>query len=440
YEIKDNGRTITVPPNKVDELRLALATDGFMPSGTTGYELFDKSVLGMSDFLQRQNRNRAVEGELARTLMSLNEVSAARVHLTLPEPTPFIADQIEPMASVAIALKPGITMSNERVAAVRTFVAGAIGSLDPDKVTIIDQNMNLLTGPSTTQPGRLLPTQEEARRNYETQRAADIRALLERAYGVGKVAVSFSCQMNFDQVESESLKYEPLSGSNTGVLRSSEFTETSMEGQGTGFGGGIPGTESNIPSYPGAGTQPYKSDTFTETKNYEISQVHETRIEAPGKVESSSVGVLIDSSARSDVPTSEIAQVENLIIAAAGLNKATGDVITISFMPFDTSLQEEMEAQRAAFASREMWDFLIKLGVILFVLVIFWVVLKNFLKPVELAPVGPQMMTEEEEREIELPSADPEVIEKLRMREEIEKLIKEDPASAAKVVKTWLRE
>jgi flagellar M-ring protein FliF len=440
YEAKDNGQTITVPPDKVDELRIALASDGFSPSGPTGYELFDKPVLGMSDFLQRQNRNRAVEGELARTLMSLDEVSAARVHLTLPEPTPFIAEQTEPMASVVLILKPGVAMSNARVAAVRTFVAGAIGSLDADKVTIIDQNMNLLTGPSSSQPGGLLPTQEEARRNYETQRAADIRSLLERAYGVGNVAVSFTCTMNFDQVESESLQYDPVSGTNTGVLRSSESTEQSMSGEGATSPVGVPGTESNTPSYPGASTQPYESESSTETKNYEVSQTHETRVEAPGKVESCSVSVLIDSTGRSEVPSSESTEVESLVVAAAGLDTTAGDTLTVSFMPFDTSLKDELEAQRAAFASKEMWDLVIKVGIILFVLMIFWTVLKNFLKPVELAFAGPRYLPEDEEKEVELPSADPEVLEKLRIREEIEKLIKEDPSSAAKVIKTWLRE
>ncbi len=441
YKITDGGKGITVPADEVDELRLALASDGFTPSGTTGYELFDKSALGMSDFLQRQNRNRAIEGELSRTLMSLDEVSAARVHLTLPEPTPFISDQIDPMASVVLQLHPpGTALSNDRIAAVRTFVAGAIGSLDPGNVTIIDQNMNLLTGPTPSHPGMLLPTQVEARTAYEQQRAAAIRSLLERTYGVGKVAVSFACEMDFDQVESESLTVEPLEGTDHGVLISQERSETSEAGEGLTGAAGIPGTESNIPSYPSAAGQPYESDTSTETKNYEASTTHEIRVEAPGQVQHSSVGVLIDYEDENGPLASEITNVENLIKAAAGISTDTGDILTVAFMPFDTTLEEQLAASRAEFDRSQMWSNISRIVIVLVVLGIFWMVLKNFLKPMELAYAGPTYAADEIDESIELPSADPETLEKLRIREEIEKLIKEDPSSAAKVIKTWLRE
>ncbi len=440
YKVRDGGKAIMVPADQVDELRISLASDGFTPTGITGYELFDRSTMGMSDFLQRQNRTRAVEGELARTLMSLDEVSAARVHLTLPEPTPFIAEQIEPMASVVLQISPpGAAMSGDKIAAVRTFVAGAIGSLDPDNVTIIDQNMNLLTGPSMMRPSGLLPSQEEARRLYELQRAAGIRSLLERAYGVGNVAVSFTCEMDFDQVQSESLTYEPVPGTAKGVVVSEERTETSQSGGATAAVG-IPGTESNIPSYPSAVGQPSESDSSTETKNYEVSTTHEMRTQAPGTLLSCSVGVLIDSTDRSDIGANEIAEVQSLIKDSAGLDTESGDSITIAFRPFDTTLQEELAAEKAIIASKEMRDFIFRVGVVLLVLGVFMMVLKHFLKPIEKAFLLPGFKAEKEEEAAELPSADPETREKIRMRDEIERLIREDPSAAAKVIKTWLRE
>jgi flagellar M-ring protein FliF len=251
YKIKDGGKSILVPDENVDELRISLAADGFSPSGIEGYAILADSPLGLSDFLQRARYDQAIEEELSRTLMSLDEVSAARVHLNIPEPTPFISEQVEPSASVVLGLKPGVTLARDRIAAVRTFVAGAIGTLDGDQVTIIDQNMNLLTGPESSDAAGLLPSQEEARRNYELQRAADIRRVLEPAYGLGKVAVSFTCEMDFDEVQTESLTYDPISGTEHGVLLSEEMTEDSVSGDGYNTSTGVPGTTSNIPSYPG---------------------------------------------------------------------------------------------------------------------------------------------------------------------------------------------
>jgi len=440
YKLSDGGKSVHVPAEEVDELRIALASGGFAPTGTEGYEILDRANLGMSDFLQRQNRTRAIEGELARTLMSLDEVSVARVHLTLPQPTPFIAEKVEPMASVVLGLTPpGSTLSRDRVAAVRTFVAGAIGSMDPNNVTIIDQNMNLLTGPSLSQPGALLPTQEEVRRNYETEKAGEIRSLLERRWGIGKVAVSFSCQMDFDEVSTESLKYEPVSGTEHGVLVSEERTEDSVEGQGPAAPVGAPGTESNIPSYVSASGQPFESESSTETKNYESSSTHEVRVQAPGTVTRSSVGVLIDDTDRNIDPRDETA-VESLVIASAGIDVTQGDTVTVEFGPFDTSVRDELTAQQAKLNAAAIRDLVIKAAIAFVVLWIFWLVLRNFLKPLEAPVVLPAERPEELEPGVELPAADAETLEKLRMREEIERLIKEDPSGASRVIKTWLKE
>jgi flagellar M-ring protein FliF len=428
----------------VDELRIDLASGGFTPTGTTGYEILDKSPFGMSDRLQRTNDKRAIEGELARTLMTLKEVSAARVHLTLPEPTPFIAEQVEPAASVVLQLNPpGITLDRQKIAAVRTFVAGAIGTQDPNSVTIIDQNMNLLTGPTTEQAGALQPSQEEARRNYELQRTADIRSLLERAYGVGKVAVSYSCKMDFDQVQTEKLTYDPVQGSDHGVLVSEELSETSSKGENPAAG--VPGTESNIPSYPTTTGQPVASETSSETKNYEASQTHEMRTAAPGNVISSSVGVLIDKGGRKDedILPSERQQVEELVASSAGINTAQGDVLTVAFMDFDTSLQQDLQEGQKIIQGRITQQTVLSWFVAVAALMVFIFVLFRFLKPLEkgFVPVAEERVMEERELPpVELPPTDPTVRERIRVREEIERLIKEDPGAAAKVIKSWLHE
>ena len=443
YQIKDGGKSIHVPADKVDELRISLASGGFVPTATTGYEILDRSPFGVSDRTQRVKTTQALEGELARTLMSLREVSAARVHLTLPQPSPFISEKVDPAASVVLnVVPPGTTLSRENIGAVRTFVAGAIGG-KPDNVTIIDQNMNLLTGPTDEQPGGLLPSQEEARRNYELQKTAAIRSLLEPVYGFGKVAVSFSCEMDFDQVQTESLDYEPVSGTDHGALVSEERTEDSVSGEGYTAPVGVPGTESNIPSYVGTTGKPYKSDSSTETKNYESSSTHETRIQAPGTVKHSSVGVLIDSTGRpqDDIGQTEVTTVKQLVTDGAGLSVDTGDTLTVAFKPFDTSLKDELAASQAKVGASEVWALVLRFGLAFAVLMIFYIVLRQFFRPIEKTFVVPAAPPEIEERiPVDLPVVDPATLEKIRMREEIERLIREDPAAASKVIKTWLKE
>jgi flagellar M-ring protein FliF len=440
YQIKDGGESIHVPAENVDELRIALAADGFSPSGIDGYAILADSPLGLSDFLQRARYDQAVEEELARTLMSLVEVTAARVHLTIPDPTPFISEQIEPAASVVLGLKPGTALPRDQVGAVRTFVAGAIGTMNPDQVTIIDQHMNLLTGPASDNSMGLLPTQEEARRNYEEEKSNDIRRVLEPAYGFGKVAVSFTCEMDFDEVETESLTYDPISGTTHGVLMSEELSEDSTSGEGWNASAGIPGTASNIPSYPGTSGNPFEADSSTIVKNYEVSSTHELRTQAPGTIKSCSVSVVIDSDSPADVGSSEKLDVENIVAGAAGLDITSGDSINVSFMEFDTSLRDELAAV-PAMTPKEIIELVVRALVVFLVLLIFWMAIKVFLKPLDRTMMLQATAEAEiEEIEVDLPDADPETLERLKIREEIEKMIKEDPAAASKVIKTWLKE
>ncbi|HEX9746695.1 MAG TPA: flagellar basal-body MS-ring/collar protein FliF [bacterium] len=447
YDVKNGGATILVPADQVDELRITLASSGFTPSGVTGYELFDSNTIGMSDFIQRKQGNRALEGEISRTLMSLEEISAARVHLTMSEPTPFIAEQQDNVASVVLNVLAGRRLSDEKIGAVKTFVAGAIAT-NPDNVTIIDQNMNLLTGPQDYSSAGLMPDQEEFRRNYELQRANDIRSLLEHTYGMGKVAVSFTCEMDFDQVSRESMTFEPLEGVDHGPKVSEERTEQSASGEGYNAAAGVPGTESNLPTYPGTSEQPFETESATETINYETSSVHEMRTQAPGSIKKATVSVLIDNTDKNNpnstrlIDPSEEAEVENLVLSAAGLDPTKGDTITVAFRPFDTSVQEDLASAKAELNKQAIWENVTRFIIVFAVLFILWFFVINPLRrPIQgVAAITGVQIPEEEYEPIELPTGDPEELEKLRIREEIEKLIKEDPASAAKVIKTWLQE
>jgi len=255
------------------------------------------------------------------------------------------------------------------------------------------------------------------------------------------VAVSFSCTMDFDQVQTEKVNYEPVEGTGHGVLVSEEITETSSEGEAP-QAGGVPGVESNVPSYPATTGSETKSESYTSTKNYEISSTHEIRTQAPGRVIRSSVGVIIDSTNR-DVRQNERAEVEKLVVAAAGLNPAEGDSVTVSFMEFDTSLQQELAAEEKRLATAATRDLWVKILIGLGAFGIFIVVLTRFMRPLEKTfeiPGAPPVEEEVKPPTPIFPVADEAAMQRLQARERVEKLIREDPATAAKILRIWLKE
>jgi flagellar M-ring protein FliF len=220
------------------------------------------------------------------------------------------------------------------------------------------------------------------------------------------------------------------------------MTEDSVSGDGYNTSTGVPGTTSNIPSYPGASGTPFESDSSTITKNYETSSTHEMRTQAPGTLKSCSVSVVIDKGGRdmSTIGSTEISEVQDIVAGAAGLDLATGDSITVAFREFDTSLQDDL-AKVPGMTSGEIMNLVIRFLIAFLVLLIFWTILKSFLKPLDKTVMMTGASHEEiDDYEVDLPDADPATLEKLKIREEIEKMIKEDPASASKVIKTWLKE
>lgn len=347
YEIRGSGAQILVPRDQVPRLRLTMAEEGLPTGGSVGYELFDKSdALGTTTFVQNINHLRALEGELARTIRSLSNVEAARVHLVMPHRQLFARNQEEPSASIVLKVRGADRFKSSQVLAVQHLVAAAVPGLKPSRVSVIDDKGNLLARTAEDgEDGVAAMTADEMRRSYEHDLARTVEGLLERSVGVGKVRAEVTADIDFDRVTTNSELYDP----DGQVIRSTQTVEESADSNERGEENAIT-VETNLPEpseFPetSAATSTSRSVRTEETVNYEISRTVKNHVRESGIVKRLSVAVLIDGNStaaedgtRTYVPRSdeELQQLEKLVRSAVGFDEARGDVVDLVNMPFAT--------------------------------------------------------------------------------------------------------
>jgi flagellar M-ring protein FliF len=342
YEVKGDGSTIMVGRDRVASTRLMLSGKGLPTTGSVGYEIFDNSnTLGQTDFIQQLNRQRALEGELARTIMGLDGVSSARVHLVLPRRQLFEEAAEQPTAAVTIGVG-GREPDAQKVKAVQNLIAGAVPNLTPDRVTVVDQNGRTLSGGDDSFAGGAA----EARRNEVEQRIAKtVKNLVEGVVGAGKARVNVTADIDLAQVTLQEETFDP----DGQVIRSESTTEeNARESQPLGAGG--VSASANIPGgvLDGEENQASSASGSTQTTtNYEISKTTRTEIRAPGQVKRVSVAVAVDGvtapgengqpgayTARS---AEEMQRIEQLVRAAVGFDADRGDQVTVVNVRFPTA-------------------------------------------------------------------------------------------------------
>jgi flagellar M-ring protein FliF len=355
YEVSNGGATISVPEDQVHEVRLALASQGLPGQATVGMELFDSTNLGMTDFVQQVNYQRALEGELARTISSLSSVKSARVHIVIPQPTLFSEDEQPTTASVVVELESGQSLNKEQVQAISHLVSSAVEGLKPQNLTIVDMNGYVLADGANSENGSAVAvssSQIEAQRAYERDLELRIETMLHNVLGPDKAVVRVSSEMNWDQVETESETYTP--GEEDGVLRSSREITEYYNGEGDAVGG-VPGTASNVPdAAPSFQTEITSTNGSGYTRsdithNFEVSRSTSKIIPATGTVERLSVSVMVDNI----TSTVTLGAIEQATIAAAGIDQARGDNLTISSIEFDRSFEQE---QALAMEEMQKWE------------------------------------------------------------------------------------
>jgi len=385
YEVKGDGSTIMVPRDKVASTRIMLSTKGMPTSGSVGYEIFDSaSPLGQTDFVQNLNRQRALEGELARTIRSLQGVNSARVHLVLPRRQLFEGDGEAPSASVVIGVG-GRGPGADQVAAVRNLIAGAVPNLKPDRVTVVDERGRLLAGVGEGDgPGSAADT---ARGDTEERMRKTIKDLVEGVVGAGKARVQVTADLERNRVTLQEEKYDP----DGQVVRS---TQTVGEKANQNSSAGAPTTTAaaNIPggangTTPGESGNTSDSARTEETTNYEISKSTRTEVIEPGQVKRLSVAVAVDGvttlgakGKTSYAPRSadEMKRIDELVRSAVGYNAQRGDVVSVINVRFDHGDEEGAASGLPAMLNFDKNDMMrmAELGVLLVMaaLVVFFVV------------------------------------------------------------------
>jgi len=355
------GGTIEAPADTIHELRLDLAAEALPAGGQSGFELFDRTRLGMTDFGERLNYQRALQGELARTISHLDSVEEARVHIALPAERLYTSEQKAPTSSVVLKLQGAQTLDAAQVRSIVHLVSGAVEGLDPESVAVLDTGGRLLSNPDDSGPGgtglAAASNQLQLRREYERGIEAAVQSMLDGVLGPGKSVVRASAELVFESVERERETYEPAAEGN-GVLESRrEFRET-YRGLGEGAAVGVPGVASNTGSSGSkvAVTRKPGADEYEQsevTAQYLVSRQRERRVQPPGQVKQISLSVFIDKEA----DLGEVEDLSGAVAAAAGLDPARGDAVVITRMPFPPPAAEEKGSK--AYAIR---DFYFRVG------------------------------------------------------------------------------
>ena len=336
YDVKDGG-TILVPADQVTKLRMALAQDN-LPAAGVGYEIFDKSdAFGTTAFVQNINHLRALEGELSRSIQTIEGIGSARVHLVIPERQVFSRDEQTPSASVV--LKTRGRMDRGQVQAIQHMVAAAVASLSADRVAIVDDRGNLLAGgDSKTGPGALTRNQDEETTNYENALRGRVEAIVTSVVGAGHVQVQVAADIDYNHTQTTSESFDPDSK----VVRSTQTVERNASD--TNGGGNAVSVANALPG-GGAGSageaSRNTSGSTEETTNYEISKKVTTSTVDGGDVKKLSVAVVVDGTTTGEGAASykprtaaEMAQITALVKSAMGFDQARGDQVQVSNMPF----------------------------------------------------------------------------------------------------------
>lgn len=340
YEVKGDGSTIMVNRDQVASTRLLLSGKGLPTAGSVGYEIFDDtSALGQTDFVQQLNRQRALEGELARTIRSLDGVTFARVHLVLPKRQLFEEAAEEPSASITMGVG-GRAPNPDQVRAVQNLVAGAVPRMTPDRVTVVDQHGKTLSAGGEGFAGEMA----EGRKNEVEQRISKtVKALVESVVGPGKARVNVTAELDLARVTVQQETYDP----DGQVVRSEQTVEESANENEANNNGAVT-ADANIPGGLGgaqAGALASASGRTESTTNYEISKTVRTEVNEPGKIQRLSVAVAVDGvrpvgadgAPGEYAPRSEdeMERIEQLVRTAVGYDEARGDQVTVVNMPFD---------------------------------------------------------------------------------------------------------
>lgn len=490
HKFSERGDAILVPAEQVHDIRLKLAAQGLPKGGNVGFELMENQKLGVSQFLEQVNYQRALEGELARSIQSLAAVEQARVHLALPKPSVFVRDQQKPTASVLLTLHPNRMLDPAQTAAIVHLVASSVPELQPANVTVVDQAGNLISdqtkdGKNGLNAKNMDETQLKYVKDMQQQVIKQVESIIIPIVGEGNVRAEATADVDFSQVEQAAETYKPNSPPNASAIRSQQSVETN--GAGNNNPGGIPGALSNQP--PGTATAPLNQTATPaaapapgtppgavastgsgnshkeSTTNYEVDKTVRYEQRGMGALRRLTVAVVVNYkrnvgpdgkvTIKAYTPE-EMAKINDLVKQAMGFNQDRGDAVSVANSPFDgvdkapQTLDWWRDPANLPMA-KELAKFLITALILLY---IFLRIVKPMMRPVfkkidEINAPEPEP-EEPEEPEEEKPDEALIAEEELRKMEEntartyrdnlamAKKLATDDPRIVANVIKEWI--
>lgn len=474
YVLDDGGRAVRVPVERVDELRLDMASQGLPTTGRIGFEIFDRTAFGTTEFLEQVNFRRGLEGELGRTIGTISEVARARVHIALPKASLFAGDNEQAKASVVLKLRNNKPLAPSTVAGIAGLVAASVESLRPEAVVIIDTFGRPLSQRAEAEdeamPGQGLERQQRLERDL----SAKVVALLEPVVGPGHVRVNVSARLNGNSQEETEERWDP-----TTVIRS---RQSSTDASSVAASAGVAGARANAPPPVGQAPKPVVSPApvmagrSTETTNFEVSKLTRHTIAPRGQLARLSVAVILD-----DVRTvtkdaegksqttakprdaGEVERIKNLVAAAVGFDSDRGDQLTVENISFgEVPVEDDLAPSLWQRFAPPVTDYAPQavrlLGILLMATLAFSMVLRPMVRaafPAQalLAAAGPQaglpqivrtVADLEGEIEAELDaSAAPPSAEARRLPVLSKRLAKKaeaEPEHMARLVRSWLVE
>jgi flagellar M-ring protein FliF len=369
YDVSDGGRSIMIPASQVYSVRLGLASQGIptMSDGGVGFELFDKPTFGMSDFMQRANYYRALQGELARTIRQLDEVANARVLIVVPEDKLFGQEtQVQvAKASVFIQLQPGKSLNDSQVRAIRFLVSNGVEGLQPERVAVIDSSGRAMaeSDNSTGSDTQLNDKQRQARAELENYLQDKAQSMLDQVLGPGQAVVRVASEIDYSQVQETSEKYDPK---NSAIKTETTTTETSstQSAQNSGGGAGVTANSASANNGDGKANEQKKENASNE---YAVSKTTESRVIGAGSIKRLTVALMLNErkpTVAGGKPTprtpAEIKELENIVKAAVGFTEsdARQDMIQSQEVAFADLFDETAPAPAKTNIQQQINDYL----------------------------------------------------------------------------------
>ncbi|MCL2182354.1 MAG: flagellar M-ring protein FliF [Chitinispirillia bacterium] len=425
YTLANNGRNILVSSKQVHEIRMALAREGLPRSRGVGYEIFDKSSIGQTEAVQKINLQRAIEGELQRTIESMDEVKSARVHIVRPEPNLFLEQQRDSKASVVIRPVIGRELSKEQIRGITYLVASSVDGLKMQNISIVDTDSKLLSSPFAGDDGAMASSQNrELQQNVERHLVSKVNQMLSGILGQSKANIQISAELDFDKVEKTIETFDPESR----VIRSEERQDE------------------NTKNAPDGDHQRERSLT-----NYEIDRTLQKVVQEVGNIKRLTVSVAVDGRydivdgkrTFTDRSQGELQKIEELVKNAVGYDLARGDQITVASLQFDNELARMTGDEWAREDARAQRAMIIKIVLAVLAAIVLLLLVRSMAGAVVTAMNPPPPALEELGLENMVEEDAPPSEAELRaaaILEQVELLTSQSPVNIAAIIRQWLLE